>query len=162
MPTTFFDFSAKNIDGKPVRLSDYRGKTLLIVNTASMCGFTPQYASLETLYKTYKARGFEILAFPSNDFGAQEPGSDSEIKSFCSLNYKTSFPLFSKVAVIGDGADPLFKWLSAGGASVASGPISWNFHKFVVGPDGNLRARFSSEIDPMAPEITQTIEKYLV
>ncbi len=155
-----FDFQVKSIDGKDVALSQYKGKAVLIVNTASQCGYTPQYKGLEELYQAYKAKGFEILAFPSNDFGAQEPGSNDEIKKFCELKFKTTFPLFSKIAVKGDVADPLYKFLTAQ-AGTAGGEVSWNFNKFLVTPEGKVVAHLSSKVEPTSDELKKQIDAVL-
>ncbi len=157
--TSVYDFSPKTIDGQPKPLSDYRGKALLIVNTASRCGFTPQYKGLEELYDKYRARGFEVLAFPSNDFLGQEPGSDEEIKQFCLLNYSVGFPLFSKIKVKGGGMDPLYKYLTK--ESPFPGDITWNFNKFLVAPDGRVVGRYGSKTDPKSPELVRELEAVL-
>ncbi|MBL9036928.1 MAG: glutathione peroxidase [Archangium sp.] len=146
-----YDFDVKTIDGKTVSLSSYKGKALLIVNTASQCGFTKQYKGLEELYQAYKAKGFEILAFPSNDFGAQEPGSNEEIKSFCELKYKTTFPLFAKIAVKGSETHPLYAYLT--GLKENGGEVTWNFNKFLVTSDGKVVAHFPSKVEPMSDEL---------
>jgi glutathione peroxidase len=156
---TVYDFTLKTIDGKEKPLADYRGKALLIVNTASRCGFTPQYEGLEALYEKYHARGFEVLAFPSNDFLGQEPGSDAEIKQFCLTNYSVGFPLFSKIGVKGKGMHPLYKYLTKDSSS--PGDITWNFNKFVVSPDGRVTARYGSKTDPLSDEIVQAVEAVL-
>jgi glutathione peroxidase len=153
------DFTVLTIDGEPRSLADYRGRTLLIVNTASRCGFTPQYESLEALYQKYKARGLEVLAFPANDFMGQEPGSNADIKAFCSDRYHTSFPLFAKLSVKGKHMAPLYRWLTKG--SPFPGDIPWNFTKFVVGPDGQVAGRFGPQTDPQSREITQLMERLL-
>lgn len=154
-----YTFSAKTITGEQKSLADYRGKALLIVNTASKCGFTPQYKSLEALYRKYKDRGLEVLAFPANNFMGQEPGTNEEIKNFCSLKYKTTFPLFSKISVKGKDMDPLYKYLTS--ESGFNGDIGWNFNKFLVNPDGNVVARFGSTEDPLSSKITNQLEKIL-
>jgi glutathione peroxidase len=159
-PMSVHDFKVKTIDGKEASLSDYKGKAVLIVNTASECGYTPQYAGLEALYEKYKSRGFTVLGFPSNDFGAQEPGSNAEIKKFCELRYKTTFPLFSKIPVKGPDADPLYKYLT-GQPGKQGGPVTWNFNKFLVGPDGKVIEHFDSRVEPMAPELTSKLEQAL-
>ncbi len=136
MPTVY-DFSAQTIDGKTRKLADYQGKVLLVVNTASKCGFTPQYKGLESVYEKFKDRGFAVLGFPCNQFGAQEPGPESEIAEFCEMNYGVSFPMFAKVDVNGDDAHPLFKHLtSAKKGLLGSEAIKWNFTKFLVGAPG--------------------------
>lgn len=146
-------------DGTPKPLSDYLGKVLLLVNTASQCGSTPQYEGMQKIYEKYKAQGFEVLAFPSNDFGAQEPGSDQEIKKFCELNYKTSFPLFAKSDVKGAKINPLYAYLTV--QSAFPGEIGWNFHKFLVDRKGNVVGRWSNKVKPESDEVTHAIEKLL-
>ncbi|HTL47547.1 MAG TPA: glutathione peroxidase [Verrucomicrobiae bacterium] len=158
-PQNVHDFKAKTIDGKEVDLAQYDGKALLIVNTASQCGYTPQYASLEALYEKYKDAGLKVLAFPSNDFGGQEPGTDAEIKKFCDLRFKVTFDLFSKIPVKGDAMHPLYRYLTT--ATDFKGPITWNFNKFLVDPKGNVVARFDSKVDPLSPEFLQSVEKIL-
>lgn len=154
-----YDFSPKTIDGNEKPLSEYRGKALLIVNTASRCGFTPQYAGLEKLYETYRGRGFEVLAFPSNDFLGQEPGSDEEIKQFCLANYSVGFPLFSKIRVKGRGMHPLYAYLTK--KSPFPGDITWNFNKFLVAPDGRVVGRFGSKAEPLSREVVRAVEAAL-
>jgi glutathione peroxidase len=161
-PKSPLDFTVKNIDGKDVPLSKYRGNVVLIVNTASKCGFTPQYASLEKLYEKYKDQGLRILAFPSNDFGQQEPGTANEIKQFCTVNYKTTFDLFAKVATQGPDQAPLYKFLTSKDTNPKfAGPIEWNFNKFLVGRDGQLIARFKSPQDPLSPDVMNAVEAAL-
>lgn len=156
---TIYDYSVRTIDGGERSLGEFRGDVLLIVNTASRCGFTPQYESLETLYQRYQQRGFEVLAFPANDFMNQEPGSDAEIKSFCTLRYDVSFPLFSKISVKGKGIAPLYAYLTTG--SPFPGAIGWNFTKFLVARDGRVIARFDSMTDPADRKVTEAIEAAL-
>jgi len=158
-PMNVHDFSVKTIDGKEVSLSAYKGKALLIVNTASQCGYTPQYKGLEALYGQYKDKGFEILAFPSNDFGGQEPGSNEEIKKFCELKFKTTFPLFAKIAVKGDAAHPLYKYLT--GLKENGGEVAWNFNKFLVSPEGVVVAHLASGVDPTSDELKKKVEAVL-
>ena len=153
-----YDFTVKSIDGKDVPLSSYKGKALLIVNTASECGYTPQYEGLQKLYDAYKAKGFEVLAFPSNDFGGQEPGSNAEVKKFCTLKYKTTFPLFSKVAVKGDAPEPLYKFLQG---AKAGGNVKWNFHKFLVDAKGELVGSFPSNVEPESAELKKAVDAAL-
>jgi glutathione peroxidase len=153
------DFKVKSIDGAEVSLSQYRGKALLIVNTASECGFTPQYRGLEELYRAYRGKGFEVLAFPSNDFGAQEPGTNAEIKKFCELRYQTTFPVFSKIAVKGPQADPLYRYLTT--LPGHGGPVTWNFNKFLVDPDGTVVAHLESSVEPMSAELRKRLEAVL-
>jgi len=158
-PRTVHDFSAVTIDGTKQSLSAYKGKALLIVNTASRCGFTPQYEGLEALYDKYRARGFEVLAFPANNFMRQEPGTDAEIKTFCSTKYNTTFPLFSKISVKGKTIHPLYAFLTK--ESKFKGDITWNFNKFLINPDGKVVARFGSNIEPLAKELTEKLEAIL-
>jgi len=154
-----YDFTMKTIDGQDEALSSFAGKTLLIVNTASECGFTPQYKSLEALHEKYKGRGFEVLAFPANNFGQQEPGTNAEIKAFCSSQFHTTFPLFEKISVKGKDMHPLYRYLTK--ESGFNGDIKWNFSKFLVDSKGRIVARYSSETDPMAKEIVGKIESIL-
>ena len=154
-----YDFSMKTIDGKDVSLSAYKGKALLIVNTASECGYTPQYKGLEALYLQYKDKGFEILAFPSNDFGGQEPGSNADIKKFCELKFKTTFPLFAKIAVKGEAADPLYKYLT--GLKTNGGEVEWNFNKFLVSTDGVVVAHLPSGAEPTSDAVKKQVEAVL-
>ncbi len=147
--SSVYDFEAVGIDGRKVALSGYRGKVLLIVNTASQCGFTPQFAGLEALWEAYAARGLVVLGFPSNEFGGQDPGSDSEIASFCSLNYGVSFPMMSKVQVNGAEAHPLYQWLTAEAPGLlGTKAIKWNFTKFLVGRDGQVIKRYAPTDTP--------------
>ena len=158
--TTVTDFSAVLANGEPQNLSDYRGKVLLIVNTASRCGFTPQYTGLESLHQTYGERGFSVLAFPCNQFGGQEPGSEEEIQSFCDLNYQTSFPLFSKIEVNGAASHPLYAHLKEQAPGVlGSKRIKWNFTKFLVDQRGDVVQRYAPSIKPEA--IASDIEALL-
>jgi len=156
------NFNEKTIDGKDVSLCSYKGDVVLIVNVASKCGYTPQYKGLEELNKKYRDRGLRILGFPSNDFGGQEPGSESEIKQFCSLNYGVTFDLFSKVTVKGDAKTDLYKYLTAGGGNSAlAGEVKWNFQKYLIDRNGNLVAVYPSKVEPMSEELTGAIEKLL-
>ncbi|HYC54674.1 MAG TPA: glutathione peroxidase [Candidatus Binatia bacterium] len=156
------DFEVRNIDGQPQSLADYRGKVVLVVNVASKCGLTPQYEGLEALQKKYEDRGFTVLGFPCNQFAGQEPGTEGEIKSFCSLTYGVTFPLTSKVDVNGDSRDPVYGWLTSQSTSPdGAGDIKWNFAKFLVGKDGNVIARFSPTVSPEDPELVEAIEKAL-
>ena len=146
---SLYDLSVDDIKGKPVKLSKYKGKVLLIVNTASECGFTPQYKGLEALYEKFHAKGLEVLGFPCNQFGAQEPGDEKAIEQFCELNYGVTFPMFAKVDVNGDDASPLFKHLkSAKKGILGSETIKWNFTKFLVGKDGKVIKRFAPNDSP--------------
>ena len=159
VPMTVHDFTARTIDGKEVALSQYRGKVLLLVNTASECGYTPQYKGLEALYLALKGRGLEILAFPSNDFGGQEPGSNAEIKKFCELRYRTTFPLFAKISVKGPQADPLYRYLT--GLPEHGGPVTWNFNKFLVDQAGQVVAHLDSSVEPGSAELRKRLELLL-
>lgn len=157
-PKSVYDFTVKDINGKPVKLDRYKGKTLLIVNTASKCGNTPQYASLEKLYQKYKGQGLRILAFPANNFGQQEPGSDGQIKEFCTAQYKTTFDLFSKVDVKGANQVPLYKYLTSKETDPKfAGDVEWNFAKFLIGRDGKVINRFQAGADPLTPDVEKTI-----
>jgi len=148
-----FDFQAASLDGKPVDLAQYRGKVLLVVNTASKCGFTPQYQGLETLYRELHPLGLEVLGFPCNQFGSQEPGSEEEIGAFCEKNYGVSFPMFAKVDVNGDAAHPLWKHLkNAAPGVLGTEGIKWNFTKFLVGRGGEVVGRFAPTVEPKALE----------
>ena len=147
--TTVYDFEALKIDGKPVSLSAFKGKALLIVNTASACGFTPQFAGLEKLHETYGSKGLVVLGFPCNQFGAQDKGSNEEIGAFCQKNYGVSFTMMSKIEVNGSGAHPLYQWLSAEKTGLlGSKTIKWNFTKFLVGKDGAVLARYAPTDTP--------------
>ena len=158
--TSIYDFTADTIDGKPQKLDVYAGKALLVVNTASKCGFTPQYAGLEKLHEDLKDRGFEVLGFPCNQFGAQEPGDAQEIKNFCSLTYDVSFPMFAKVDVNGAGAHPLFAWLKkALPGLLGSEGVKWNFTKFLIDRQGRPVARYAPQVKP--EELRGDIDKVL-
>jgi glutathione peroxidase len=147
--SSVYDFSATTIEGREQRLDAYKGKVLLIVNVASECGFTPQYAGLEALQKRYGAQGFSVLGFPSNQFGAQEPGTEAEIANFCERNYGVTFPLFAKIDVNGAGAHPLYKYLTSEKAGLlGTEAIKWNFTKFLVDRDGKPVARYGSSVKP--------------
>ena len=156
------DHTVNDIDGKPVALSHYQGDVLLIVNTASKCGLTPQYEALEATYEKYKGKGFQVLAFPANQFGGQEPGTDAEIKKFCTGNYHTTFPVFSKIVVKGQGIHPLYEFLTSKETDPKfAGPIKWNFAKFLVNRKGEVIARFDPTVKPDAPEVVAAIESAL-
>ena len=157
-----YDFTLKDIDRKEVSLSQYRGKVVLIVNVASKCGFTPQYTGLQSLYSKYKDRGFVILGFPANNFMAQEPGTEEEIKTFCSTKYNVTFPMFSKISVKGDDMHPLYKFLTSKETNPEfGGDIKWNFSKFLVDKSGKIIARFEPAIKPESDPVIQAIEKAL-
>jgi glutathione peroxidase len=153
------DFSAKTIDGRDVKLAEYKGHPLLIVNVASKCGLTPQYEGLEKLNKEYGGKGLRVLGFPANEFGAQEPGSNEDIKSFCTSNYGVDFDMFGKVVVKGAGIHPLFDYLT--NQSKFSGDIKWNFNKFLVDKNGEVVARFEPQVEPTSPEVKKAIEQNL-
>ncbi len=154
-----YGFTIKTIDGKDQPLSAYRDKTLLVVNVASRCGFTPQYKGLESLYQKYKARGLVVLGFPANNFMGQEPGTNEEIKEFCSLNYGVTFPMFSKISVRGADIHPLYKYLTE--SSPKPGSISWNFNKFLIDKEGRIAARWGSRTAPESKELLTRLEQTL-
>ena len=148
---SIYDFQASSIDGKPVLLSDYRGKVLLIVNTASACGFTPQFGGLEELHQSFREQGLVVLGFPCNQFGSQDPGSNVEIGAFCQKNYGVSFPMMEKIDVNGDAAHPLFQWLKQKAPGLlGTQAIKWNFTKFLIGRDGSVLKRYASLDKPAA------------
>lgn len=156
------NFTMKSIDGKDVSLCGYKGNVVLIVNVASKCGYTPQYKGLEELYEKYQGKGLRVLGFPANDFGAQEPGSESEIKQFCTTNFGVSFDMFSKVTVKGDEKCDLYKYLTSGGGdSALAGEVRWNFQKYLIDRNGKLVAVFPSADEPMGEKITAAVEKLL-
>jgi len=158
---SLFDLSAIDLDGREVKFSDYAGKVILIVNVASKCGFTSQYAGLEKIYRTYKDRGFAILAFPSNDFMSQEPGTNEDIKKFCKLNYDVSFPVFSKGAVTGEEKQVVFKYLTDEANPQLAGRVMWNFEKFLFDRNGKLVERYRSMTGPESASIIGKIEELL-
>lgn len=155
------DFVVNDIRGKEVKLADYKGRVLLIVNVASKCGKTPQYENLQALSEKYKGENFVVLGFPANNFGGQEPGTDTEILEFCTSQYKVEFPMFSKVSVKGDDQDPLFSYLTSAENPDASGDIKWNFEKFLIGKDGKLVHRFSSGQKPDDADVIAKIDSAL-
>lgn len=156
------DFTLKNIDGKETKLSDYRGKVLLLVNVASQCGYTPQYEGLQAIYGKYHDQGLVVIGFPANNFGGQEPGTNEEIKQFCTLKYKVSFPMFAKISVKGADMHPLYKFLTSKETNPEfGGDISWNFNKFLVDRNGKVIARFETREKPEGEKVTQAIEKAL-
>lgn len=158
----FYKYKMKDIDGKDVKLSKYKGNVLLVVNTASRCGYTPQYEGLEAVYNKYKEKGFYVLGFPANNFGGQEPGTEAEIKEFCTTKYKVTFPMFAKISVLGADQDPLYAYLTSKEQNPDfGGDIKWNFTKFLVDRDGKVVARFASKEKPDGEAVTQAIEKYL-
>ncbi len=150
------EFTMKSIDGKPAPLAAYKGKVVLAVNVASQCGYTPQYAGLESLYKKYKDKGLVVAGFPANNFGSQEPGTNDEIKTFCDRNYKVTFPMFSKISVKGADQAPLYQYLTQKG-----GEVKWNFAKFLIGKDGRVIKKFDSGVEPTSEELTKAIEAAL-
>jgi len=157
-----YEFTMKDIDGKDIKLNQYKGDVVMIVNTASKCGYTPQYEGLEKIYEKYKDKGFVILGFPANNFGGQEPGAEKEIKEFCTLKYHVSFPMFSKISVKGEDQHPLYSFLTNKESDPEfAGDITWNFNKFLVDKKGNIVARFSSKDTPESDTVTAAIEKYL-
>lgn len=156
------DFTLDNLDGKPVDLSKYKGNVVLIVNVASKCGLTPQYKQLEEVYTTFKGKGLEVLGFPANEFGKQEPGNNTEISTFCTKNYGVDFPMFSKIVVKGEGISPLYQFLTSKESNPEfAGEIKWNFEKFLIGRDGKIVKRFDPRVKPDAPEVIQAIEAEL-
>ena len=161
MPS-IYDFTLKDIDGRDRSLAEFKGQVLLLVNVASKCGFTKQYAGLEKLYQAYKDRGFVVLGFPANNFMGQEPGTEAEIKSFCSLNYGVTFPMFSKISVKGKAIHPLYAFLTDEKLHPgAGGKISWNFNKFLIGRDGAVLAHYGSRTAPDDPDLAAAIESAL-
>ena len=159
IPVGIYQFTLNTIDGKAKSLGDYKGKVLLVVNTASECGFTPQYKGLEALHQSHKDQGLAVLGFPANNFGGQEPGNEKEIKAFCERNYGVTFDLFSKVEAAGEHISPLYKYLTS--EAGFDGPIAWNFTKFLVGKDGKVIARFGSKVKPDDKELLEAIDKAL-
>jgi glutathione peroxidase len=157
--TSVYDFTMQDIDGKSVPLSEYKGKVALIVNVASKCGYTPQYEGLEALYKRFKDKGFVVLGFPANNFMGQEPGTNAEIKEFCSLKYNVTFPMFAKISVKGADIHPLYEYLTKN--ANPAGDVQWNFNKFLIGKDGAIIARYASGVKPESAEIIAAIEKAL-
>ncbi len=155
-----YGFRLPDIDGQPVDLKTYKGKVLLIVNTASMCGNTPQYAGLQQMYERYREQGLEVLAFPANDFGQQEPGTNEEIKGFCYTKYSISFPLFSKIRVVGKEKHPLYRYLTE--QSPFPGRVTWNFQKYLVDRSGNVIGKYDPGMHPLSPTIVADVEKALV
>lgn len=158
---SIFDITMNSIDGKPVALKSFEGKAVLFVNVASQCGYTPQYAGLQSLYLKYKDKGLVIVGVPANNFGAQEPGSNEEIKSFCSRTYNVTFPMMAKVSVKGADKTPLYQYLTDKSNPKTGGDVQWNFTKFLVGKDGKVRQRFESGVSPDSPELAAAIEAAL-
>jgi glutathione peroxidase len=161
LAANIYDFTLPSIDGKPMPLVEFKGKVVLVVNVASRCGYTPQYSALESLYEKYKDQGFVIVGFPANNFGAQEPGTNEEIKTFCSRKYNVTFPMYGKVSVKGDDQTPLYQYLTKQTGPSIAGDIKWNFTKFLVDRNGNVVERFESAITPDAKEVVSAVEKQL-
>ncbi len=160
--TSFYDFVVKDINGHELALSSFKGKVVLVVNVASHCGYTPQYKGLEALYRKYKDKGLVVLGFPANNFGAQEPGTDAEIKSFCSTTYDVSFPMCSKISVLGDDMHPLYRMLTADhGEHSPQGDIKWNFEKFLISKTGAIIGRYHSNVTPENSDLVRAIESAL-
>lgn len=159
---SIYEFTIKDINGNDVKMDQYRGKVLLVVNVASQCGYTPQYAGLQNIYTKYKDQGFYVLGFPANNFGAQEPGSNQEIKEFCSTKFKVNFPMFAKISVNGADKHPFYRFLTEKSTNPDfAGDIKWNFNKFLIGKDGKVLARYDSGSEPESVEVTGAIEKAL-
>ena len=162
MTKTIYDFTMKNIDGKEVSLAEYKGKVIMIVNVASLCGNTPQYADIQKLYEKYQAKGFIVLGFPANNFMAQEPGTDASIKSFCSTEYHVTFPMFSKISVKGHDMHPLYKYLTEKEENgVVDAPVKWNFQKFLIGKDGKLISSIGNHHSVAEADVVQAVEAAL-
>jgi len=159
--SSIYDFTLPLLDGKAAPLADYKGKVVLVVNVASRCGFTPQYSALESIYEKYKDQGFVIIGFPANNFGGQEPGTNEEIKTFCTTKYNVTFPVYGKVSVKGDDQTPLYAYLTKEANPSLAGDIKWNFTKFLVNRNGNVVQRFEPPVKPDSPEVTGAIEKLL-
>jgi glutathione peroxidase len=159
--SSIYDFTMPLLDGKPAPIADYKGKVVLVVNVASRCGFTPQYTALEAIYEKYRDQGFVIIGFPANNFGGQEPGTNEEIKEFCTSKYSVKFPVYAKVSVKGDDQTPLYSYLTKEANPAVAGDIKWNFTKFLVDRDGKVVQRFEPAVTPDSPEVTAAIEKLL-
>lgn len=158
---SLYSFTLNSVDGKPAPLAEYKGKVVLLVNVASQCGYTPQYGALEAIYEKYKEQGFVILGFPANNFGAQEPGTNEEIKTFCTRKYSVSFPMYSKISVKGADQAPLYTYLTKDTGAGIAGDIKWNFTKFLVDRNGTVVQRFEPAVTPDSKEVTAAIEKQL-
>jgi glutathione peroxidase len=154
---SIYEFTLNSIEGSPAPLGSYKGKVLLLVNVASKCGFTPQYEQLEAVYEKYKDRGLMVIGFPANNFGAQEPGTNEEIKTFCTRKYNVTFPMYAKISVKGSDIAPLYAYLT----ETKGGDIKWNFTKFLIGKDGGILERFESPVKPDDPKVIAAIEKAL-
>jgi glutathione peroxidase len=155
--SSVYEFTLNSIDGAPAPLAAYRGKVLLLVNVASKCGYTPQYKGLEALYEKYKGQGLVVVGFPANNFGSQEPGTNEEIKSFCTRTYNVTFPMYGKISVKGDDKPPLYQFLT----DATGGEIKWNFTKFLIGKDGRIITRFEPKVTPESAEVSAAIDKAL-
>lgn len=160
-PMSFLDFKTESLEGKPVDLAQYKGRVLLVVNTASKCGYTPQYAGLQKLYTDYQPKGLTIIGFPANNFGGQEPGTNEEIGQFCKRNYGVSFPIMTKSSVKGADQSPIFAFLTKEANPELTGDIGWNFEKFLISRDGKLVARFKSNVTPDSPDLKKAIDAEL-
>jgi len=161
-PPNIYNFKVRDIDGKDVKLKSYKGKVVMVVNTASKCGYTPQYEGLQALYDKYKDKGLVILGFPANNFGGQEPGTEAEIKEFCTSKYKVTFPMFAKISVKGEDQHPLYAYLTSKKTNPNfGGEVSWNFNKFLIDRSGNIVGRFTSKDKPMADSVMAKVEKQL-
>lgn len=159
---TIYDFTLNTIDGQPESLAKYKGKVVLVVNVASKCGYTPQYTALQALYSKYQDRGFVILGFPANNFMSQEPGTNAEIKTFCSRKYNVTFPMFSKISVLGQDKAPLYSYLTDSSSDPKfAGDVKWNFTKFLIGRNGQIAARFEPAVTPDSPEMVNAVEAAL-
>lgn len=159
---SLYDVQIKTLRGEPASLAEHKGKALLLVNVASQCGLTPQYGGLEELHERYASRGFAVLGFPCNQFGAQEPGTSEEIEQFCSTTYGVTFPMYEKIDVNGPGRHPLYEELTAvADADGQAGDVAWNFEKFLVSPEGEIVARFRPLVEPLAPEVVEAVEAVL-
>jgi glutathione peroxidase len=159
--SSIYDFTLPSIDGKPLPLSTFKGKVVLVVNVASRCGYTPQYSALESTYEKFKDQGFVIVGFPANNFGGQEPGTNQEIKTFCQTKYSVTFPMYGKVSVKGSDQTPLYQYLTTTANPALAGDIKWNFTKFLVDRKGNVVKRFEPDVKPDSPEVTAAIQELL-
>jgi len=159
--SSIYDFTLPSIDGKPTPLASFKGKVILMVNVASQCGYTPQYTALEAIYEKYKDRGLVVLGFPANNFGQQEPGTNAEIKTFCSAKYNVTFPMFAKISVQGSDQNSLYSYLTREANPSVAGEIQWNFTKFLVDRGGHVVQRFESPVTPDSPQVIGSIEKLL-
>jgi len=159
--SSIYEFTLPSIDGKPTPMSSYKGKVMLIVNVASKCGYTPQYSALQAVYEKYQSQGLVVLGFPANNFGAQEPGTNQEIKTFCSTKYSVTFPMFAKVSVKGEDTTALYAYLTTKANPAVAGEIKWNFTKFLVDKSGNVARRFEPAVKPDSADVTSAIESLL-